>query len=309
MRQHSSHQHPDATATLWAGDAVDFLRSLEPASVDLIVTSPPYFIGKEYDTSVSPADFLTEIKRVTRQMTRVLKPGGGLCWQVGTHVKDGTVVPLDMLIGSALLKSRSLVMRNRLIWTFNHGTHARTRFSGRHETVLWYSKGDVRHFDLDAARIPQTYPGKRHYKGPNKGALSGNPLGKNPGDVWEAGEVWRIPNVNANHVEKTAHPCQFPTALVRRLIRALCPEGGLVVDPYAGSATTAVSAVLEGRNFAGSDVEPRYLDIGARRLVALADGDLKVRADVPAFVPTGRESVAVRPPHFYAGEDRVGRGG
>jgi adenine-specific DNA-methyltransferase len=301
MELHSEHRSVECTALLWKSDAVQLLRSLKSASVDLIVTSPPYFIGKEYDKSKKSNDFLAEIKRITKEIVRVLKPGGNLCWQIGNHVNNGTLIPLDMIIGSALIKIPSLVLRNRIIWTFNHGEHASTRFSGRHETILWYSNGPTGHFDLDRVRVPQIYPGKRHYKGPNKGEWSGNPLGKNPGDVWDIGDVWGIPNVKANHVEKTDHPCQFPTALVRRLIVALSPEGGNVVDPYAGAATTGVAALLENRSFSGSDIEPRYLRIAEARLNSLLSGTLQVRADVPARAPTGKEKVAACPPHFLYG--------
>jgi len=298
MQLFSEHTTDGAVATLWDGDALEILKKFRKNSVDLVVTSPPYFIGKEYDRSLDAKDFIAEIKRVIPQILRVLKPGGSICWQVGNHVRDGALIPLDVLISAELLKRRDLTLRNRIIWTFNHGVHASNRFSGRHETILWYTKGDVGYFDLDSVRVPQIYPGKKHYKGPNKGQWSGNPLGKNPGDVWDIGDVWGIPNVKANHIEKTEHPCQFPTALVRRLVSALCPRGGLVVDPYAGSCTTGVSSLLEGRNFQGCDIDTKYLAIGRDRLTALEQGTLQVREDIPIHIPSGRESVALRPPHF-----------
>lgn len=298
MEIHSNHRLATATATLWNADAVEMLKSMKARSVDLIITSPPYFIGKEYDTSDSAHDFLIEIKRIIPHMIRTLKPGGSICWQVGNHIKHGELMPLDVLVAASLMKNKNLVLRNRIIWTFNHGFHAHSRFSGRHETILWYTKGGVGCFDLDKVRVPQTYPGKRHYKGPHKGKWSGNPLGKNPGDVWDIGDVWGIPNVKANHVEKTEHPCQFPTALVRRLVVALSPEGGTVVDPYAGAATTAVASLLENRRFVGCDIDKKYLDIGQKRLSSLEEGTLQIREDIPVHVPSGREKVATSPPHF-----------
>jgi adenine-specific DNA-methyltransferase len=123
-------------------------------------------------------------------------------------------------------------------------------------------------------------------------------LGKNPGDVWDIGEVWDIPNVKANHVEKTAHPCQFPIALARRLVSALSPPGGLVVDPFLGSGSSAVAAVLEGRNFQGCDISREYVMIANLRMNDLTIGTLKFREDLPTYAPSGRESVAVTPPHF-----------
>ena len=125
-------------------------------------------------------------------------------------------------------------MRNRIIWTFGHGLNSVRRFSGRHETILWSTKGDSLEFNLDEVRVPQKYAGKRAYKGPHKGELSGNPLGKNPSDVWE------IPNVKAKHIEKTEHPCQFPVAIPQRLIKALTHENALILDPFMGSGTTCL---------------------------------------------------------------------
>lgn len=287
-----------SAAELWLGDAKAHLEALPDESVDLLLTSPPYFVGKEYDTSRALADFAAEVRRVSPEIERVLRPGGSICWQVGNHVDDGRLTPLDAVLYGIFAEREDLILRNRIIWTFGHGTHAKTRFSGRHETILWYTKGRSHFFDLDAVRVPQKYPGKRHYKGPKKGEWSGHPLGKNPGDIWE------IPNVKAHHLEKTGHPCQFPTALARRLIAALCPPGGLVVDPYMGSATTAVSALLDGRNFTGCDLEPRYLTIATRRLNALKNGELAIREDEPAMTPPSTQAVSTLPAHFL-----IARGG
>jgi adenine-specific DNA-methyltransferase len=141
--------------------------------------------------------------------------------------------------------------------------------------------------------VPQKYPGKRHYKGPKKGELSGNPLGKNPSDVWE------IPNVKANHIEKTDHPCQFPVALVQRLIRALVTANGLVSDPFLGSGTSAVAASVEDRRFIGCDIQPEYIVIARKRVVDAKTRKPSVRpVERPIFVPINTQAVAKRPAHF-----------
>lgn len=282
-----------AGAKLFKADAFDFLAGLERESVDLVVSSPPYFMGKEYDTSLSIEDFKNIHRRLLPELVRILKPGGSLCWQVGHHVRNGVSVPLDAIIYVTFSESNELTLRNRIVWTFGHGEHARRRFSGRHETVLWYTKGENYHFDLDAVRVPQKYPGKKHYKGPNKGEWSGNPLGKNPSDTWE------IPNVNSNHVEKTDHPCQFPVALVQRLVLSLCPVGGVVADPFMGSGTSAVAAIHEKRKFIGCDQNATYVKLAKERLVDLKAGQLKFRPIGQAlYVPSEKSAVAQRPPHF-----------
>jgi adenine-specific DNA-methyltransferase len=280
-------------AKLFQSDAFDFLAEVKTGSVDLIVSSPPYFMGKEYDTSLSIDDFKSVHRRLLPELVRILKPGGSLCWQVGHHVRNGVSIPLDAIVYLSFAESDELFLRNRIIWTFGHGVHARRRFSGRHETVLWYTKGSEYYFDLDAVRVPQKYPGKKHYRGPNKGEWSGNPLGKNPSDIWE------IPNVNSHHVEKTKHPCQFPVALVQRLVRSLSPIGGTVADPFMGSGTSAVAAVLEKRKFIGCDQKSAYVRLANKRLIELKSGKLKFRPIGQAlYVPSDKSAVAQRPPHF-----------
>jgi adenine-specific DNA-methyltransferase len=142
--------------------------------------------------------------------------------------------------------------------------------------ILWYTKGDDYIFNLDEVRIPQKYPGKRAYKGPRKGKYSCNPLGKNPGDVWD------FPNVKSHHVEKTSHPCQFPIELPERLILALSRPHDLIVDPFLGVGTTAVAAVLHRRRAAGADLKARYLKIARNRIVEASRGTLRRR-------PMGRQ--------------------
>ena len=150
-------------------------------------------------------------------------------------------------------KNEQLLLRNRIVWTFGHGLNSEHRFSGRHETNLWFTKGNDYIFNLDCVRVPQKYPGKTFFKGKRKGEISGNPLGKNPTDVWD------IPNVKANHVEKTEHPCQFPEALAQRLILALTNESDIVLDPFLGSGTTALACHLNNRRFVGFELEKNIL--------------------------------------------------
>ncbi|MGD0193088.1 MAG: site-specific DNA-methyltransferase [Rhizomicrobium sp.] len=284
----------ERAAALYKISAELLLATLPDSHVDLVVTSPPYCMGKEYEKSTSATDFLENHRRIFPEVFRVLKPGGSLCWQVGHHVTNGVAVPLDALVYLAAMDFPGLILRNRIVWTFGHGTHSPRRFSGRHENLLWFTKGDKYTFDLDAVRVPQRYPGKRHYKGKDKGKLSGNPLGKNPGDVWD------MPNVKARHIEKTAHPCQFPVALPRRLVRALTKPNDLVLDPYLGSGSSAVAALLEGRNFIGCDIKQSYLNIAKNRLKSLESGSLEVRTDEPPAEPNRSQSVAKLPSAWHS---------
>ena len=119
--------------------------------------------------------------------------------------------------------------------------------------------------------MPAKYPGKRHFKGPNVGKLSGNPKGKNPGDVWE------FPNVKSNHPEKTIHPCQFPVELVERLVLSMTNEDDAVLDPYTGVGSSVIAALMHGRRAYGCDIVPKYVDIACRRIDQLRAGRLRTR--------------------------------
>jgi adenine-specific DNA-methyltransferase len=278
---------------IFNGRCEKLLLALKDQSVELVFTSPPYFMGKAYDRSYKIEDFYSDHRAISPSIARIIKQNGNVCWQVGNHVSAGSILPLDFAVYEVFKEHPSLILRNRIIWHFGHGTHAKKRFSGRHETMLWYGKGKSSYFSLDDVRVPQKYPGKRHYKGPKKGDFSGNPLGKNPSDVWE------IPNVNANHVEKTSHPCQFPIALAQRVIRALSPIGSLVVDPFMGSGSAGIAAILEGRNFLGSDTSMQYCRIAQTRYEKLKAGKLSIRPlNRAIWQPNMKDSVAKTPTHF-----------
>lgn len=260
-------------------DNIEYMRSLKKESMALIVTSPPYNIGKTYEKKTT-AEVYTEQQAATiAEAVRLLHPKGSICWQVGNNVEDGEIFPLDILL-YPLFKNHGLQLRNRVVWTFGHGLHCQRRFSGRHETILWFTKSDDYFFNLDSVRVPSKYPEKKHFKGPKQGELSGNPLGKNPGDVWD------IPNVKANHVEKTDHPCQFPIGLVERLVLALTAPGDNVLDPYLGVGSSAIAALKNDRNAYGCDVMPEYVKVAEERIAALRAGTLRTRPmNKPVYQP------------------------
>lgn len=284
--------------TLYNGDCLALLKTLPDESVDLVITSPPYCIGKAYEDPHDDIEtFRKQHNNIFYDLYRVVKKGGSICWQVGYHVSNKCVVPLDCVIYNIFVSLSEklevpLVLRNRIIWTFGHGLNSTNRFSGRHETIMWFTKGEQSIFNLDDIRVPQKYPGKRSYKGPNKGGFSGNPLGKNPSDVWD------IPNVKAKHIEKTEHPCQFPVALPQRLIKALTLQDGLVLDPFMGSGTTGVAAFIEGRRFVGSELQADYYNIAVNRLKDVTAGKAKIREDKPVAKPNKNAAVAKLPEEF-----------
>lgn len=251
-------------------DNLQFMKGLKDGSMQLIVTSPPYNIGKDYETKEALDTYLAAQSKVIAECVRLLDPRGSICWQVRNHAESGEIFPLDIML-YPIFREHGLKLRNRIVWHFEHGLHCSKRLSGRYETILWFTKGDDYVFNLDPIRVPSKYPGKKYFKGPKQGQLSGNPLGKNPGDVWI------FPNVKNNHVEKTIHPCQFPVELVERLVLSLTNKGGAVFDPYMGVGTAVVGAAMHGRVGYGCDIVQKYVTIAQSRIRALESGKLKTR--------------------------------
>lgn len=291
----------DANIIFKNGDTLQFLKTLPSNLIKLVITSPPYNVGKKYETKTSIEKYLETQKNVIKELVRVTSEKGSICWQVGNYVDKGEVFPLDIYYYQ-LFKSEGLFLRNRIIWHFGHGLHASKRFSGRYETILWFTKTNDYTFNLDSVRVPPKYPGKRYYKGNKIGQPSCNPKGKNPSDIWEFiaqdwdKELWDIPNVKSNHPEKTIHPCQFPIELVERCVLALTNEEDWVLDPYAGVASALIASLKHGRKAMGVEKEEEYVIIGKQRIYDFFNGNLKIRPlGKEIYKPTGREKVAQIP--------------
>lgn len=275
------HSSPATPALLCADNAV-YLPTVPDASVALTVSSPPYNVGKDYEDTLTLSAYVTSIVPVIAQLWRVTQDGGSVCWQTGNMIDCGEVIPLDVIF-YPIFKQFGFKLRNRIVWHYEHGLHPRRRLANRHETILWFTKGDAYNFDVDPVRVPQKYPGKRHFKGPNRGELSGNPLGKNPGDVWI------FPNVKSAHPEKTAHPAQFPVELAERCVLSMTRPGDTVLDPFAGTGTTLIAATKHGRIGIGCECRPDYVAIGLDRLSQLAAGTLAMRPMERAIMtPAGK---------------------
>lgn len=270
---------PSESIVVYPGSCLELLKTIPDESLRLIVTSPPYNIGKEYETKLDLDLYLQQQARVIAECVRTLAPNGSICWQVGNHVDRGAIIPLDAVL-YPIFSGLGLRMRNRIIWHFEHGLHCQRRFSGRYESILWFTKSEDYVFNLDAVRVPQKYPGKKHFKGPKAGQYSCNPLGKNPGDVWI------IPNVKNNHVEKTEHPCQFPVELIERLVLALTEPNDWVFDPFLGSGTSIIAAVRHLRKGMGAEIMPKYVRLAKDRIRQELEGTLRTRPmDRPVYDP------------------------
>jgi len=274
----------NADIVYFHGDVNDLFGHMPDNFVQLVVTSPPYNLGKEYEKKMDLETYVGYQKQVIEESVRILKPTGSICWQVGNYVDNGEIIPLDIIL-YPIFSKLNLHLRNRIVWHFGHGLHASKRFSGRYEVILWFTKTDQYVFNLDAVRVPQKYPQKKYFKGPKKGQLSGNPLGKNPSDIWN------IPNVKSNHIEKTEHPCQFPVELIERLVLSMTEEGDWVFDPFMGVGTTAIASLLHNRKAIGAEIIDDYVQIGWERIKLAEKGDLHIRPmDRPIYNPDKPEA-------------------
>jgi len=301
-------------------DVLAAFSEIEPKSIDLVVSSPPYNIGKSYekDTKLTFEQYVEWQKQVISELVKLVSDQGSICWQVGNFVRNGEVIPLDSIFYQ-VFADHGLKLRNRIIWKFNFGYNLDRRFSGRYETMLWFTLSDDYKFNLDPVRIPQIYPGKRHSKakGERAGQPSGNPKGKNPSDFWEfsaerdfvENPIWDIPNVKASHPEKSDHPCQFPIELVERCVAALTEPGDKVLDPFVGTGATVIAALKHGRRGIGIDKDKGFLDIAEQRIRALRSGELPMRPPgQPVRRPVSTEKVAKTPDEWLIQSASTGSG-
>lgn len=232
------------TIEVICGDALDVLRSQPSGRFGWSVSSPPYNVGKSYERRTSMSAYQEWVAPIVAELVRVVRPGGSICWQVGYHVDKGSVLPLDWVF-IPMFQTLGMVLRHRIIWKFGHGLHCKYRFSGRHETILWFTKGDPG-IDYAAARE-------------------------------RLGSVWDIPNVKHNHREKTAHPCQFPSEIVHRLISEI-PLTGTGVDPFGGAGTTGFAAAARGMDAVLIELLPEYAEIARSRIAGVTQFDLGAAA-------------------------------
>ena len=269
-------------------DRLKLLKKLKSNSVQLVITSPPYNIGKSYEKKKPLNLYLQEQEKTLKECFRVLNKKGSLCWQVGSYFEKSELFPLDIYIHQ-ICKKIGFKLRNRIVWHFEHGLHSYKKFSGRYETIMWFTKTDDYYFDFDDIRVPQKYPGKLGYKGKKRGKYTGNAKGKNPSDVWI------FPNVKSNHKEKTIHPCQFPIELAERLVLSMSKKNDLVIDPYAGVGTTLIAALKNNRKAAGSEILKKYVNITKKRINLLRKNKLPYRKmNTPIKMVSGNSKLYTR---------------
>lgn len=253
--------YEDNNVLLYQGDCIELMAKLDDETVPLTVTSPPYNIGKEYE-STKPID---EYKRWSEAwinaVYRLTQSNGAFWLNLGYVMLDGRAkaIPLPYLLWDAV----PFFLVQEVIWNYGAGVAGKRFLSPRNEKLLWYVKEENSYtFNLDDIRDPNVkYPNQK-----KNGKLKCNPLGKNPTDVWQIAKV--TSGKNRSSVERVDHPAQFPIELVSRIIKASSNSGEVVLDPFIGSGSTAVAALRTGRKVVGFEISGKYLDIAVGRIAS-----------------------------------------
>lgn len=261
---------------LLCGDALALLQGVPDASVDLVVTDPPYNLGKNYGNNVD-LKARDEYEAFTRawltEAVRVLKPTGSLYVFMG--------VRYIAKLFSMLEEEFHLNFNGWITWHYTQGMGRKTGFSPRHEDILYFTKTDTYSFNLEDVRVPQKYYRERN-----------NMAGANPGDVWQ------FSHVHYCSAEREKHPTQKPEALLDRIIKASSNPGDVVLDPFVGSGTTCKVAHVLGRRWLGFDINPEYIEMASRRLGEDFQGfdsmDLRLER-IPRDLPKKRKHQESRP--------------
>ncbi len=230
--------------TVICGDAAEEMKKLPDASIDLIVTDPPYNLGKDYGNNQdwkAWQDYEDFTKQWLSQAVRILKPSGSLYVFMGVRFIAKLYLLLEQEFG--------LNFNGWITWHYTQGMGRKTGFSPRHEDVLSFTKTKDFTFNLDPVRVPQKYYRERN-----------NMAGANPGDVWQ------FSHVHYCSAERQPHPTQKPEALMERMILASSHPSDIVLDPFAGSGTVCRVAKVLGRHWVGIDINPEYVAMTERRL-------------------------------------------
>ena len=248
---------------LYQGDAIEQMSALPDSLVGLTVTSPPYNIGKEYETPLPLDSYIEWTERWIREVYRLTDDCGAFWLNLGYLEVPGRAraIPIPYLVWDRI----PFYLVQEVVWNYGAGVAARRAFSPRNEKFLWYTKSTDRYvFDLDSVRDPNVkYPNQR-----KNGRKRVNSLGKNPTDVWAIPKVTTGEGLVGRRAsqERTKHPAQFPITLIDRIIKACSREGDLVLDPFMGSGTTAEAAMANGRSVVGFEISADYIAIASERL-------------------------------------------
>lgn len=251
--------YEDEDVLIYHGDSLQILKSIPSESVPLTVTSPPYNIGKSYE-SIMPIDkYVDWTANWTSEIFRISEPTGAFWLNLGYTSLNARAkaIPLPYLIWDRV----PFYLVQEIVWNYGAGVAGRLFFSPRNEKWLWYVKNPEDYvFNLDDIRDPNVkYPNQK-----KNGKLKCNPNGKNPSDVWQIPKV--TSGTNRSSKERTPHPAQFPIQLVSRIILASSRKGQAILDPFVGSGSLIEAAIQNGRKAIGIEIDRSYIEIAVDRV-------------------------------------------
>jgi adenine-specific DNA-methyltransferase len=234
-------------------------RLINQIEINVTITSPPYNIGKEYESILPIEDYINWLAQLSELIYKITTSEGAYLLNVGylKMEKKGRAIPIPYLLWDKI----KFFLQQEIVWNYGAGVAAKNYLSPRNEKILWYVK-DAENFtfNLDSIRDPDVkYPNQK-----KNGKLRCNTLGKNPSDVWQIAKV--TSGSNRASEERTSHPAQFPEDLVERMVLGFSNEEDLILDPFLGSGTTARLAMLHNRRFLGFEINSDYCKIVAERL-------------------------------------------
>lgn len=251
---------------LYNVDCLEAFSAVANCQVDTCITSPPYNIGKEYEQALTLSEYVLWCEKWLNEVYRVARENGAFWLNLGYNKIEGRghAVPLPYL----LWDKTPFFLMQEVVWNYGAGVSARKFLSPRNEKFLWYVKDqDNYSFNLDDIRDPDVkYPNQK-----KNGKLRCNSIGKNPSDVWSVAKV--TSGKNRSSSERAPHPAQFPLDIIDRIVKGFSNLGDLILDPFMGSGTTAVSSVRNGRFAIGFEINEVYIDYASKR-AAEAENDL-----------------------------------
>ena len=246
---------------LFCGDTLQLQKQVDFQCFDAIVTSPPYNIGKDYENVKPLEEYIEWSREWITDSSKILTPTGALLLNLGYISIDdkGRAFPLPYILWDKI----PMFLNQEIVWNYSAGVACKNYLSPRNEKILWYVKNKEDYtFNLDAIRDKNVkYPNSKR-----NGKLRVNTLGKNPSDVWEIAKV--TTGRNRSSEERTAHPCQFPTDLIDRLVLGFTNVNDIVLDPFMGSGTTFESCIKHNRFCVGFEILPEYCEIAKTRIIA-----------------------------------------
>lgn len=226
------------------------MSDLPDSSIHLMVTSPPYNVGKDYDQDLTLDEYLAFLGHVWLQVQRVVVPGGRLCINVA-NLGRKPYIPLHAMLISSVL-ALGFLMRGEIIW--NKGSSASP-------STAWGSRKSASNSTLRDVHEYILIFCKETFKRPNP-AERASTITRD--DFLEfTKSVWTLPTESAR---KIGHPAPFPLELPRRLIELYTFAGEVILDPFMGSGQTALAAIQTGRHYVGYEIDEKYVNLAAKRI-------------------------------------------